>query len=313
MRYNFNFESVENFIYDCCDSLKFICEYFKLSYPDKVISRTENEFCESELSEYQIQDETFIKDTCFFVFYGEYPTDIAKTVDSIFLQLNPEQRNILAIKIIRRFIPILYCKHFKVSDFLLAAVSVLEKTGTYPYYSVAGTNKIIYAREMFILFCGWKFLCELYTIFIDYDIDIKKILDKSLSKVIYQYLMYEYPDLLPDGLPDIASLDWRMFGLRETEDADLCNNTQGETRKASAGATTRVQCDVLTALLRAGDFNIPDNKSFASFISWLCGGTSNNIRQRGFYGNLSDENINSIKEKCSLIGLKYEKGKITQG
>ncbi len=57
-------------------------------------------------------------------------------------------------------------------------------------------------------------------------------MDKSLSKVTYQYLMYEYLELLPAGVPDIAGLDWRMFGLEETEDTDLCNNTQGEPRKA---------------------------------------------------------------------------------
>ena len=313
MRYNFNFESVENFIYDCCDSLKFMCEYFKLSYPNKVISRTENEFCESNVPIGQVLDEMCIKGSQFILFYEQYPTDLAKTVDSIFLQSNQEQRNILATKIIRRFTPILYCRHFKVSDFLSAVASGIQKTGTFPFLPMESANRIIYSKKMFVLFSGWKFLCELYVIFIDYDIDIKKILDKSLSKVTYQYLMYECLELLPAGVPDIAGLDWRMFGLEETEDTDLCNNTQGEPRKAPAGATARVQCDVLTALLRAGSFGIPDNKSFASFISWLCGGTSNNIRQRGFYGNLSSENIDSIKEKCSLIGLKYENGKITQG
>lgn len=75
-------------------------------------------------------------------------------------------------------------------------------------------------------------------------------------------------------------------------------------------AKIKMKCDVLTALFKAAGFPIPKNNKFASFISWLCGGSSEAIRQNGFSGHLADKEINTIKEKCKNVGLLYEKGKI---
>lgn len=312
MEYDFTFENVENFICEVCDGLKFVCEHFELSGSNLIISKTEPMMNKSELKEGWGIDVYFIKGTYYCLFYEEYIPDIIKTVDNIFFQSNQEQRNILALKVIRRFIPVLYCRHFKVSDFLIAACNDIVNTGCFPYASSITRNcKMVYYKKMLMLLGGWRFLGNLCVIFMDYGIDVKDILHKLLSNGTYRHVPFEYRDLMPDELSNTDDVDWRMLCVK-ADNAGSCDNIQGATKKAPAGATARVQCDVLTALLRAGNFDIPDNNKFASFISWLCGGTFNNIRQRGFYGNLSSENVDSIKEKCSLIGLRYENGKIIQ-
>lgn len=74
-------------------------------------------------------------------------------------------------------------------------------------------------------------------------------------------------------------------------------------------ATAKNQYGVLCALIKASGYAIPEGTRFASFISWLCGGSPDSIRQNVCCKyDCGDEGI--LKEKFASIGIIYEEGKI---
>lgn len=77
-------------------------------------------------------------------------------------------------------------------------------------------------------------------------------------------------------------------------------------------ATAKMKCEIFTALLKALGCTLPSNVEFSKFISWLCGGSPESIRQNGFSGCLKDTDKEIIKERLKSIGISYENGKIIQ-
>ena len=75
-------------------------------------------------------------------------------------------------------------------------------------------------------------------------------------------------------------------------------------------ATAKMKCEIFTTLLKALGYTPPSNVEFSKFISWLCGGSPESIRQNGFIGTLKDADMGIIKERLKLIGIDYESGKI---
>ncbi len=74
-------------------------------------------------------------------------------------------------------------------------------------------------------------------------------------------------------------------------------------------STAKNQYGILCALIKASGHTIPDGKKIASFISWLCGGSVESIRQNVCCKyDFGDERI--LKEKFASIGITYEEGKI---
>ena len=314
----YNFKDIEIFMRNFYGAIKFICAVFDVSGAPPVINKIEWRKDIDREAYYFFSDETCVEIAEKTALKSPDPIsaaygfDMAHIVDSMFFNSDKDQRNVLAKKIMYMIAPALCCKYFKISDFLLA---LSRKNKTADYFPLCLNDSKEYSVRCIIsalmFFNGTYFLNKLGSIFTDYEIDIEGIY-RTMGKAVY---FYGY-ELLPNLgiLPDAEALDWGLLCLKlsQANNTELRNNIQGETRKKPAGATAKAQCDVLTALLRAGGFDVPDNKKFASFISWLCGGSAENIRQRGFCGGLSNKDVENIKEACGLIGLKYEKRKITK-
>lgn len=75
-------------------------------------------------------------------------------------------------------------------------------------------------------------------------------------------------------------------------------------------AKTTEQVDAILALLKSDSVEYSSDTDLAKFISWLCGGSEKSIRQNGLCRNTGYNNESVLKEKFSLIGLIYDKGKI---
>ena len=316
----YDFKDIEIFMRNFYGALKFVCAVYDVSGTPPVINKIEwrkdidreayyffsDEICDD------LTEKTVLKSSDLIM--EAYGFDMVHIVDSIFFNSDKGQRDILAKRIMYMIAPALCCKYFKISDFASALSRKNEKEieECITSYTTNGkTYDIRHNKSILMFLNGTYFLQKLGRIFTDYGVDVRGIYE-TMGKSVY---FYGY-ELLPDVgvLPDVEALDWGLLGLKlsQTDNTELRNNIQGETRKKTAGATAKVQCDVLTALLRAGNFDIPDNKKLALFISWLCGGSAESIRQRGFCGELSAKDIENIKEACGLIGLKYEKRKITK-
>ena len=315
-------EAIERFMRYFYNGLRFVCAVTEASTEPPVlrpiewreeIDRKAYYFFGDIISDVETDEDKFLR----------YGVEAACTVDGIFFEADKEQRVILAKKILHLVAPALCCKYFKISDFFLVLYRRRYEKIVVDFADWEALNdndadfveRWVNALRMF--FNGADFLLRLGRIFTDYEIDIESIYN-AMEKSVY-IPGYE---LLPVGvfmLPGIEALDWSALGLKleQTNSIESCGTSHGGNvphvkAKAVPGATTKAQCDVLGALLRAGGFDMPDNTKFAAFISWLCGGTATNIRQRGFYGELSEKDIETIKEKCSLIGLKYERGRVSR-
>ncbi len=318
-------EEIERFMRYFYNGLRFVCAVTEASTEPPVLRPIEwREGIDREAYYFFgdiISDD--VTDEDIFLRYG---VEAACTVDGMFFEADKEQRVILAKKILYFVAPALCCKYFKISDFSLILYrrkyekheKIVVNWGDWVAFNdndadFAGR----WANALRMFLNGADFLLRLGRIFTDYEIDIESIYN-TMEKSVY-IPGYE---LLPVGvfmLPGIEELDWRALCLKleQANSIKPCGTSHGGNvpyvkAKAVPGATTKAQCDVLGALLRAGGFDMPDNTKFAAFISWLCGGTATNIRQRGFYGELSEKDIETIKEKCSLIGLKYERGRVSR-
>lgn len=94
-----------------------------------------------------------------------------------------------------------------------------------------------------------------------------------------------------------------------TERPTLSESTSTNLKSKTDKSTAKNQYGILSALIKASGYTIPDGKKFASFISWLCGGSAESIRQNVCCKyDCGDENI--LKEKFASIGITYEDGKI---
>ncbi|WP_195622170.1 hypothetical protein [Bacteroides clarus] len=86
--------------------------------------------------------------------------------------------------------------------------------------------------------------------------------------------------------------------------------SQKASRKKLPSAKSAEQVDVIMTLLNGCKVNTPTKETLAEFISWLCGGTVNSIRQNVMCKNTGYNNEEVLKEKFASIGITYEKGKI---
>jgi len=127
------------------------------------------------------------------------------------------------------------------------------------------------------------FIYRLGTIFSCVNIDMNK---ESIS--------LGYVEILPKGFNE------------------LYKNIQNSGRKKSPTAKTTEQVDVIRTLLKSAGVEYSSDVDLSKFISWLCGGSADSIRNNGLVPNTSYENEESLKEKFALIGIEYEKGKIKQ-
>lgn len=81
--------------------------------------------------------------------------------------------------------------------------------------------------------------------------------------------------------------------------------------KRESGATVKMKCDVITAIIKALGYEQPTGRALSLFIAWLCGGSAENIRQNGLSQYLlGSENQEIIKAKFNSIGISYENGEI---
>ena len=94
-----------------------------------------------------------------------------------------------------------------------------------------------------------------------------------------------------------------------TERPILSESTSTNLKSKADKATAKNQYGILSALIKASGYTIPDGKKFASFISWLCGGSAESIRQNVCCKyDCGDEKV--LIEKFKSIGIVYEDGKI---
>lgn len=126
-----------------------------------------------------------------------------------------------------------------------------------------------------------------------------------LSSVIYSFYIFDI------NLEEIAKEAGIYDGFL-IPNVPLANKIIAKSStKALKGdkANQKNQYGILSALIKASGYTIPDGKKFASFISWLCGGSAESIRQNACCKyDCGDENI--LKEKFASIGITYEDGKI---
>lgn len=81
-------------------------------------------------------------------------------------------------------------------------------------------------------------------------------------------------------------------------------------RKKTAEANITEQADVIRTLIKSAGLKYNSDSNLSVFISWLCGGNSESIRQKGLSQNTGFQNEETLKEKFSIIGLTYEKGNV---
>ena len=81
-------------------------------------------------------------------------------------------------------------------------------------------------------------------------------------------------------------------------------------RKKLPSAKATEQVDVITTLLNKCNIKYSNDKDLSEFISWLCGGSAESIRQNGIIKNTGYNNEEVLKEKFASIGITYDKGKI---
>ena len=82
--------------------------------------------------------------------------------------------------------------------------------------------------------------------------------------------------------------------------------------KKSAGAKTTQQVDVVRTLLRSAGVEYNNDVKLSEFIEWLCGGSADSIRKNGIVPNTGYENEEVLKEKFLNIGIRYDRGRVTQ-
>lgn len=93
-------------------------------------------------------------------------------------------------------------------------------------------------------------------------------------------------------------------------DEPLEYNIQNSRKKKPSTAKTTEQVDVIRTLLKSAGVEANSDVNLSKFISWLCGGSADSIRNNGLVPNTGYENEEVLKEKFALIGIEYEKGKI---
>ena len=72
-----------------------------------------------------------------------------------------------------------------------------------------------------------------------------------------------------------------------------------------------MKCEVLVSLLKALNNDVsPTNVELSKFVSWLCGGSPEYVRQYGFSGVLKDSEMEIVKSKLNSVGINYDNGKI---
>ena len=114
---------------------------------------------------------------------------------------------------------------------------------------------------------------------------------------------------------DIELIDLELVGIEKEvknyPEEDIISTPNIYSSRKESEATVKMKCDVITALIKTSGYELPTNKELASFISWLCGGSAESIRQNGLSRYLSGtENQEIIKAKFESIGMLYENGEI---
>lgn len=113
----------------------------------------------------------------------------------------------------------------------------------------------------------------------------------------------------------IELIDLELVGIEKEvknyPEEDIISTPNIYSSRKESEATVKMKCDVITALIKTSGYELPTNKALASFISWLCGGSAESIRQNGLSRYLSGtENQEIIKAKFESIGMLYENGEI---
>ena len=75
---------------------------------------------------------------------------------------------------------------------------------------------------------------------------------------------------------------------------------------------TTQQVDVVRTLLRSAGVEYNNDVKLSEFIEWLCGGSADSIRKNGIVPNTGYENEEVLKEKFLNIGIRYDRGRVTQ-
>lgn len=109
---------------------------------------------------------------------------------------------------------------------------------------------------------------------------------------------------------DIEEMNFYLLGIcgsgEAFDDAALYDKKQ---QKGSA--TVKMKCEVLVSLLKALNNDVPPtNVELSKFVSWLCGGSPEYVRQYGFSGVLKDSEMEIVKSKLNSVGINYDNGKI---
>ena len=152
------------------------------------------------------------------------------------------------------------------------------------------------------------------------DEELQLVINGSKKPDIWEHSIL-YLSILLNDLFDCFNIDMRqeakLLGYNEIipeylEKAVVKRGTfrHREIRKKFATAKTKEQVDVIRTLLRSAGVEYSSDVNLAQFISWLCGGSADSIRNNGLVPNTGYENEEVLKEKFALIGIKYEKGKI---
>lgn len=116
-------------------------------------------------------------------------------------------------------------------------------------------------------------------------------------------LELEFPPLLPDR-------NIKLYDYKEREKSKFDITKKTSVTKKNAGAKVTEQADVVRTLLNSAGVKYNSDSNLADFISWLCGGSSETIRQRGLSQNTGFDNEETLKKKFSMIGIEYSRGKL---
>lgn len=126
---------------------------------------------------------------------------------------------------------------------------------------------------------------------------------------IYYLWGIDVKQLILKMIEGAGELDLNLFGIGEEE--DIISTPNNSLSKKELEATAKMKCDVITALIKTSGYELPTDKALSSFISWLCGGSAESIRQNGLSRYLlGTENQEIIKAKFESIGMLYENGEI---
>lgn len=177
------------------------------------------------------------------------------------------------------------------------------------YYNERGSNKEVFVYRTndtlrafdalsvtaWLLFGATVLFRSFMHIYYLWEIDIKQLVSKMIG--------------------DIRELDLRLFGIGEevknSLEEDIISAPNIHLPRKESKADVYMKCEVITALIKASGYEPPKGIALAPFISWLCGGNIDNIRQRGLSQNtIGPEKQEIIKAKFESIGILYENGKI---